>query len=75
MPSNQQIQRAMDEWLSTKGLNPPEIAMIEELKRVGGIGEMPFRDTCRYLGVHMREVVISAVIKAREQEKCQCWPN
>ncbi|WP_353640764.1 hypothetical protein [Mesorhizobium sp. WSM2239] len=65
----------MDEWLTTEGLNPPEISMIQELKRVAGVGEAPFRDIARYFAANLREVVVSAVIKAREQGKCQCWPN
>ncbi len=65
----------MDEWLSTVGLNFPEKALILALKKAGDRGWENFRGTARFLLEFQKEVVVSAVIKAREQGKCKCWPS
>ena len=75
MPTEAQIIAAMDEWLATEGLTEPEIALIQELKQAALRGEPAFRDLARLFVQHAAPVVIRAVAKARQQEKCQCWPD
>ena len=75
MPTEAQIIAAMDEWLATDGLAEPEIALIRELKQAASRGEPAFRDLARLFAEHAAAVVIGAVTKARQQEKCQCWPD
>ncbi|WP_181173130.1 hypothetical protein [Mesorhizobium sp. B2-4-1] len=74
MPSKEQIVKAMDEWLSTEGLHPAEVGMIDELKRAGGVGEFAFQAAANLFAEAMPDIVESAVAKARAQGKCRDWP-
>ncbi|TPJ51645.1 MULTISPECIES: hypothetical protein [unclassified Mesorhizobium] len=75
MPNSLQITRAMDEWLSTEGLHPAEVGMIEEMKRAGAFGHAPLLLAARTFAETMPDIVISAVNKARSQGKCKEWPS
>ncbi|APH74101.1 hypothetical protein [Aquibium oceanicum] len=67
--------KAMDEWLTTQGLDQGEINMISELKKRAGQGEEPLRAIALFYRQVMPETVISAVNKARAQGKCKCYPD
>lgn len=73
MLTKDQMRQAMEEWLTTEGLNQAEINFIEELHNRAMIGEAPFRMTATFFAQAMPEVVISAVNKARSQGKCLSW--
>lgn len=75
MPSSQQIVKAMDEWISTEGLHPAEVGMIEELKRAGGFGWTALKASANTFAEVMPDIVKSAVHKARTQGKCKEWPS
>ncbi|RWH49588.1 MAG: hypothetical protein E5V72_03410 [Mesorhizobium sp.] len=75
MPSKEQLIKAMDEWLSTRGLHPAEENMIEELKRAGGFGWAPLVASANMFAEVMPDIVVSAVRKARSQGKCKEWPS
>ena len=75
MPSKDQIVKAMDEWLTTEGLHPAEVGMIDEMKRAGGFGYAPLLASARLFAETMPDIVKSAVHKARSQGKCQEWPQ
>ncbi|WP_292549605.1 hypothetical protein [Mesorhizobium sp.] len=75
MPNKEQIVKAMDEWLSTKGLHPAEVGMIEEMKRAGGFGWAPLVAAANTFADVMPDIIKSAVRKARSQGKCKEWPS
>lgn len=75
MPNKEQIVKAMDEWLSTKGLHPAEVGMIDQLRTVAEYGWPSFRASALMFRETMPDIVISAVTKARKQGKCKEWPQ
>lgn len=75
MPNSTQILKAMNEWLTTDGLHPAEIGMIEEMKRAGGHGWTHLQAAARTFADVMPDIVKSAVAKARSQGKCKEWPS
>jgi len=75
LQSSRQIIKAMDEWLSTEGLHPAEIGMIDQLRTVAEYGWTSFRASALMLRETMPDIVISAVTKARSQGKCKEWPS
>ncbi|ESY35792.1 hypothetical protein NKK48_01705 [Mesorhizobium sp. C386A] len=75
MPSKEQIIKAMDEWLTTVGLDHAEQSFIKELKVNAGLGVGHFADTARFFHEVINPTVMSAVNKARIQGKCKEWPS
>lgn len=75
MRSEVEIVSAMNEWLSTEGLDPAEINVIKELKLLAPRGWEIFQHNARFYLEVMPEVMIGAVRKARSQGKCKEWPS
>lgn len=70
-----QIEKALDEWLTTAGLTMQESIMIRTLRNALKDQVENFWKAAEYLHRSMPTVVNSAIDKARAQGRCQGWPN
>jgi len=65
----------MNEWLTTGGLDPSERNFIQELEKIADRGEAMFLKLARDFFEMMPVTVMSAISKARQQDKCKEWPS